>query len=144
MAEKDMEILAAAEGKEISVAGTTVRVKPYNWVNTFKLAKPLKVILGKYTSFFAAFTAKNDDNDFQMLFAILDNLQDPDELIEAILTVIEGATDKDKAWLETLMLDDLFTLGKAVYEVNSDFFGKRIAPMLPKIQKNEESKKPAK
>ena len=141
MAENEMEILTAAEGKEIEVAGTKVMVKPYNWITTAKMAKPLKTILQKYVSFVTAIPAESENLENSVLVSILDNLEDPDEFIDAVSSLILSAIDKDKNWLSRLMLDDLIIVGKAVYEVNRDFFVQRIAPMLPKTNEN---KKPAK
>ena len=140
---KDLEILAAADGKEITVAGTTVRVKPYNWKTTFKMAKPLNTILkALYDNGGIMNAALAGNEEFLSVFSLLDRIGDTDEISTALSDLIGAAIDQDKAWLEGLMLDDMITLGKAVYEVNRDFFAKRIAPLLPKQETEKAGKQP--
>lgn len=51
---------------------------------------------------------------------------------EAIIAACAVAIDRDAAWLENAMADELLGLCIAVAEVNQDFFAKRVAPMLAK------------
>jgi len=49
---------------------------------------------------------------------------------EAVLELLALATRRDRAWIEGLALDEAVTLAAAVFEVNADFFVRRIAPKV--------------
>lgn len=143
MADKETEILAA-EGIEIVVAGENVRVKPYNWIDTLKMAKPLNVILKalyENGGVLNAAISGAEGNEFLSVISLFDRIGNAEEITAALTELIGSAIDKDKAWLEGLMLDEVFALGKSVYEVNKNFFVKRIVPKLPKPDEKEKAAK---
>jgi hypothetical protein len=49
---------------------------------------------------------------------------------EAVLELLTLATRRDRAWIEALALDEAVTLAAAVFEVNADFFVRRVAPSI--------------
>jgi hypothetical protein len=49
---------------------------------------------------------------------------------EAVLDLLTLATRRDRAWIEGLALDEAVTLATAVFEVNADFFVRRVAPSI--------------
>lgn len=49
---------------------------------------------------------------------------------EAVLELLALATRRDRAWIEGLALDEAVTLAAAVFEVNADFFVRRVAPSI--------------
>ena len=49
---------------------------------------------------------------------------------EAMLELLALATRRDRAWIEALALDEAVTLAAAVFEVNADFFVRRVAPSI--------------
>lgn len=49
---------------------------------------------------------------------------------EPALNIIAIAAGKDRAWVDELELDDLARVAGAAYEVNEDFFDRRLAPAL--------------
>ena len=49
---------------------------------------------------------------------------------EAVLELLALATRRDRAWIEGLALDEAVTLACAVFEVNADFFVRRVAPSI--------------
>lgn len=49
---------------------------------------------------------------------------------EAVLELLTLATRRDRAWIEGLALDEAVTLACAVFEVNADFFVRRVAPSI--------------
>lgn len=53
---------------------------------------------------------------------------------EAIIAACAVAADRDAAWVEKGYVDELMALLIAIAEVNQDFFAKRVAPMLSKLQ----------
>lgn len=49
---------------------------------------------------------------------------------EAVLELLALATRRDRAWIEGLALDEAVTLACAVFEVNADFFVRRVTPSI--------------
>ncbi len=53
-----------------------------------------------------------------------------DEAGEALIEFVAFAVGKPRAWFDTLGADDGICLTKAAFEVNGDFFVRKVAPML--------------
>ena len=53
-----------------------------------------------------------------------------DEAGEALVEFVAFAVNKPRVWFDTLGSDDGIALTRAVFEVNSDFFARRVLPML--------------
>jgi hypothetical protein len=49
---------------------------------------------------------------------------------EAVLELLAITTRRERAWIEGLALDEAVTLATAVFEVNADFFVRRVAPAI--------------
>jgi hypothetical protein len=49
---------------------------------------------------------------------------------EALLRALAIASHRSDDWVAALELDDAITLGAAVFEVNADFFVRRVAPKV--------------
>lgn len=49
---------------------------------------------------------------------------------EAVLDLLALATRRERAWVNDLSLDDAVRLAAAVFEVNADFFVRRVAPSI--------------
>lgn len=49
---------------------------------------------------------------------------------DAVLELLALATRCERAWIEGLALDEAVTLASAVFEVNADFFVRRVAPSI--------------
>jgi hypothetical protein len=148
MAVNEMEVLAASMGKEITIMGETIIIKPYSWANTIKMAKPLSVVLNMlFTNYDALEKMLKDNKDgkngniinqIMELSAFVGDLKNADELIDALIELMAVASSKDKEFVTALLADDALTLGRTVFEVNKDFFTKRLAKMMPaKPQKKQ-------
>ena len=49
---------------------------------------------------------------------------------DALLAALELASRQPREWVNALALDDAITLAAAVFEVNADFFVRRVAPKV--------------
>jgi hypothetical protein len=49
---------------------------------------------------------------------------------DALLTALAIASRQPREWVDALALDDAITLAATVFEVNADFFVRRIAPKV--------------
>lgn len=52
------------------------------------------------------------------------------ENLDSVFALLEVLTEKDRAWLENLGLDELVSLLSSVVEVNLDFFIQKLLPLL--------------
>jgi hypothetical protein len=148
MAVNEMEVLTASTGKEILIAGEKITVKPYSWANTIKMARPLSVVLnGLFVNYEALGKLLKDTkkaklvNQFVKLSGFVCELENAEELIDGLTEMMAVAAGRDKDFVASLLADDALTLGRTVYEVNKDFFSKRLEPMLMKIETPKEKPK---
>jgi hypothetical protein len=95
----------------LTVAGTTVEITPLR--------------VGELPQFLAAVQpiaeVFSEDPDWLSLLAVHGR---------ALVKAIALAARSDLVWVESLQLDDAVRLAEAVFEVNADFFVRRVAPAL--------------
>jgi hypothetical protein len=95
----------------LAVAGTTVEITPLR--------------VGELPQFLAAVQpiaeVFSEDPDWLSLLAVHGR---------ALLKAVALAARSDLVWVESLQLDDAVRLAEAVFEVNADFFVRRVAPAL--------------
>lgn len=100
------------ESRTLTVGGETLTLTPMRFG---QLARALKLV-GPLANRLAV-----DSVDLLALLA-----DEGDKLI-ALAALLSG---KDVAWIEALPTDEAVQLLSALYEVNADFFARRVAPML--------------
>nr|DAI46544.1 MAG TPA: hypothetical protein [Caudoviricetes sp.] len=142
--EKEVEVLLA--GEEVTVRGEVLKVKPYNWVQTFKMAKPFKIVMqtvidnAEKVSTLTSFT---NMSEIQQVYAILDfiaSVDDGEEFSNALAELIAGSIGKDTPYVKELDIDEVITVGMAVFKVNKSFFSQKlgkIAKLFPAPKKKE-------
>lgn len=142
--EKEVEVLLA--GEEVTVRGEVLKVKPYNWVQTFKMAKPFKIVMqtvidnAEKVSTLTSFT---NMSEIQQVYAILDfiaSVDNGEEFSNALAELIAGSIGKDTPYVKELDIDEVITVGMAVFKVNKSFFSQKlgkIAKLFPAPKKKE-------
>lgn len=142
--EKEVEVLLA--GEEVTIRDEVLKVKPYNWVQTFKMAKPFKIVMqtvidnAEKVSTLTSFT---NMSEIQQVYAILDfiaSVDDGEEFSNALADLIAGSIGKDSAYVKELDIDEVITVGMAVFKVNKSFFSQKlgkIAKLFPAPKKKE-------
>lgn len=142
--EKEVEVLLA--GEEVTIRGEVLKVKPYNWVQTFKMAKPFKIVMqtvidnAEKVSTLTSFT---NMSEIQQVYAILDfiaSVDDGEEFSNALAELIAGSIGKDTPYVKELDIDEVITVGMAVFKVNKSFFSQKlgkIAKLFPVPKKKE-------
>ncbi len=142
--EKEVEVLLA--GEEVTIRGEILKVKPYNWVQTFKMAKPFKIVMqtvidnAEKVSTLTSFT---NMSEIQQVYAILDfiaSVDDGEEFSNALAELIAGSIGKDTPYVKELDIDEVITVGMAVFKVNKSFFSQKlgkIAKLFPAPKKKE-------
>lgn len=116
------------EPREITAGGETFTLRPFTFGQLPKAIKLLRPITEAVTS---AGIAKFEGKDF---FLAPDwPLKLPilmDEAGESLVGFVAFAIGKPREWFDTLGADEGIALTKAAFEVNGDFFVKKVAPML--------------
>ena len=142
--EKEVEVLLA--GEEVTIRGEVLKIKPYNWVQTFKMAKPFKIVMqtiidnAEKVSTLTSFT---NMSEIQQVYAILDfiaSVDDGEEFSNALAELIAGSIGKDTSYVKELDIDEVITVGMAVFKVNKSFFSQKlgkIAKLFPAPKKKE-------
>lgn len=142
--EKEVEVLLA--GEEVTIRDEVLKIKPYNWVQTFKMAKPFKIVMqtvidnAEKVSTLTSFT---NMSEIQQVYAILDfiaSVDDGEEFSNALAELIAGSIGKDTPYVKELDIDEVITVGMAVFKVNKSFFSQKlgkIAKLFPAPKKKE-------
>ena len=127
----ETEVLFAE--KEVVIGNETIVIKPYSWAQSMKLVKPLGVIVQVVfkNADKLQLATKNfgkADTVIEQVMPIIDlfNEIEIETLADAICEFLVTATKKDKEYIQSLGVDDVLEVGKAVYEVNKGFFSKRL------------------
>lgn len=142
--ENEVEVLLA--GEDVTVRDEVLHVKPYNWVQTFKMAKPFKAVMqtvfDKAEKVSVLSSLENMDVA-QQTFAILDfvaEVDDGEEFTNALSELIATSIGKDVDYVKSLDIDEVATVGIAVFKVNKSFFSQKlekIAKLIPASKKKE-------
>lgn len=142
--EKEVEVLLA--GEEVTIRGEVLKVKPYNWVQTFKMAKPFKIVMQTFidnAEKVSTLTSFTNMSEIQQVYAILDfiaSVDDGEEFSNALAELIAGSIGKDTPYVKELDIDEVITVGMAVFKVNKSFFSQKlgkIAKLFPAPKKKE-------
>jgi len=142
--DKEMQILTA--GDTVKIGEEEIRVKPYSWANTFRLAKPFSIVFGVIASHLNDMQALLDALDgkdklaqLKLMTDFIGSIDETEDVIQALTDLIVLSAQMDRSRVESLLLDDFIKLSITVYEVNRCFFVQRLAPMMPKkiLEKSE-------
>lgn len=124
----------------VEVTGGQVKAHPFYFGQLSRVAKLCKPIVeALISSGIMTITSNTDntstikiDNDFiPKLFQIMSDATEP------VLCLVAFAVDKPRDWLDSLPVDDGIRLTTKIWEVNSDFFVKRVMPMLVPMLKSK-------
>jgi hypothetical protein len=117
----EMEILFP-EGKTLTIGGEEITIKPLTFGQVPKASKMVApIIKAMAKSELAGDSVMDMAGNWADILAI-----GGDDL----LNLIGWAIGKDRAWFDTIQMDDGVELVKSVIEVNSDFFTKKVLSRL--------------
>ena len=127
MAETD-DMAALFPGRDITIAGETMRISPFFFgqlPRAVQLLRPLAETMrtAEIMSFDGGQVQLASDWPLKVPQIVGD-------VGEALLDLLAFITGKPRVWFDTLAADDGVKLTRACFEVNGDFFVKRIAPLL--------------
>ncbi|WP_298220145.1 DUF6631 family protein [Halothiobacillus sp.] len=116
------------EGKTITIGGEEITIKPLTFGQIPKASKMIAPIIKAMSS---------AELGGQSLLDLAGNWV---EIMavggEDLIALIGWAINKDRDWFDSLGMDDGINLIKTVIEVNSDFFTKKVIPMLPQASQD--------
>ena len=122
----DMETLFP--GREITVAGETLRIAPLRFGQIAEAGKKLAPVIKAIA---LSPMGKTDQS-------IMDMAADWVEVLasggEELLTFLAWSVGKPREWFDTIGMDDGIAILQAVYGENLDFFNRRVLPLLARAQ----------
>lgn len=131
---KEIDVLL---GKEIKINGEKITIKPYTWAQAARMTRPISVIanavVNNYDLLSKTIEAKPESvvTQVKSLIDFIAALDEEDDIIAALTTLMSAAAHKDNEWIESLMIDDAITLARTSFEVNKDFFTNRLSKIIP-------------
>lgn len=113
------------EGKEIILKESVFIIKPFTFG---QLPKVIKAITKASKTFEEIKMTQNSINPADALSILSES---GDELVELLADILKV----EKSFIEDLEMDEAVELITAFFEVNTDFFTKRVVPLLQKALK---------
>ena len=115
-------------GREVAVGGETIVVKPLTFGQLPKATKLLQPVV----------KALRESGALGGAGSVIDMIGSWVDILAAggedMLTLVGFAVGKPREWFDALSMDDGVALVRAVVEVNGDFFGRKVLPLLAAAQ----------
>lgn len=133
----EIDVLLATEGKILKIGDDELTVKPYNWVQTLKLAAPFRTVVHAVldnSEKLSYLSEIKDGSSIQQVYGIIDifaDIDNADELVNSLALLVSASIGKDIEYVKSLDIDDMIEVSVEVFKVNKDFFAQK----LSKIQK---------
>ena len=133
------------EGVTVKAGGEEVHLKPFTFGQLVKVTKHLKPIVGALK---ASGIWATEKRGAETVFKLAEDwpLKAVDAIAEGgdhLMDFLEFATGKSRAWLDGLESDAGIALAKGVFEVNADFFGRKIIPLLQPLPPDGQTSSPS-
>ena len=109
------------EGKTVVASGESITVKPLKFGQIPKASLLLRPVVGKVAAAFSEGTA---------VASWVDVLADGGE---ELLLAMAWAINKPRDWFDEVSVDEGVELARALYEVNADFFTKKVMPLFAQL-----------
>lgn len=119
----DLDVLAPA-GASVKYRGEQLEILP---LTVGQLPRMVRVARPLIDAVLEMDSLPGDDDNGELLTLVLDLV---DKHGEAAFEAAAVATGKPREWIEGGDLADFVSLAKTVFEVNRDFFGLKLAPLL--------------
>ncbi len=110
MSEAELEVIFP-RGEVINIAGERIEIRPLVLGELPAMLRAIRPFSGELSQ----------EPDWLALLA---------EHGEALLAALALASHRPHEWVESLPLDEAITLAATVFEVNADFFVRRVAPRV--------------
>ena len=134
----DLEVLLP--GREVVAKGETLVIRPLyfgQYPRAIKLIRPLATIIQE-TGLFRVQSEVGPDGQARAQFSASDNWLGALPVVleqggEALIQFFSFAIGKPRDWFDTLPGDEGFRLANAIFQENSDFFVRKIMPLLAEM-----------
>lgn len=131
----DLDVLFP--GREVVVGGETITVKPLAFGQLPKAAKLLQPVVKALR---ASGAIGGEGSVIDLFGSWVDMLAAGGE---ELLALVGFAIGKPREWFDGLSMDDGVALVRAAVEVNGDFFGRKVLPMLTGVADGVMSSEPS-
>lgn len=119
----DLDVLQPA-GKDVQVGAETVTIKP---IKFGQLPQASRLLLPLSKQITAAFKGTGELTLAETAGLLVELMADGGE---DLLTALSFFIGKPREWFDTLENDEGLEILNAVFEVNADFFSRRVLPMF--------------
>lgn len=120
-------------GREIAVGGLSLTLQPFTFGQLPKATKLLKPVVSTLSDVGMFGVDAGAPGESRFLLAPDWPLKIVDAMAEggdALLEFLAFAAGQPRSWFDTLPADDGIALAQAVFEINADFFSRRVLPKL--------------
>lgn len=132
MNQSDLDVLVP-QSRVLELAGKSVTISPLVLGELPAMVKAVRPFAAQLTGDLATDSTSDPAGDPDWL-ALLS------EHGEALLAALALASRQPRDWVDALALDDAMTLAAAVFEVNADFFVRRVAPRIGDLAQSMSSR----
>lgn len=108
----ELESLVAPQAAELTIAGETLSIPPIKVKQLPAFARAAQPLFERLSN--------GEHLDLKLLISE----------IERVIEMVVVATGRERAWVDSLDLDQLIVLAEKIVEVNAAFFGQRTVPAL--------------
>lgn len=127
----DLEMMYP-EGKTVVVQGESLVIKPYAFGQLAMVSKLARPVISAMVDN-GVFESSGDT--LALAGGIIRAMSEGGE---DVLALVAYSIGKPREWLDTIQIDEGVELARSIFEVNADFFKKRILPILPRAAANPE------
>lgn len=131
--QKDLEVLFP--DREVTVKGEKLVLHPFYFGQLARVARLVKPIVFSLLSSGLLHMAPDASDPTKTTISLdtdfIPKLFDTaDDIGEPLMELVAFGAGKERAWLNSVPADEGILLTQKVWEINSDFFVKRVLPML--------------
>ena len=134
--EKEIEMLLTGEGSDLTIRGETIHVKPYNWIQTLKMANPFRTVIhaifdnSEKIGYLAEFQGESSIKQFYAIVDLFADIDNAEEFADALSEMIAESIGKDKGYVKSLDMDEVVEIAICVFKVNKDFFAQKLEKVM--------------
>jgi hypothetical protein len=124
---EDLDVLFP-QGKKLMAAGEEITILPFTFG---QLPKAMKLMLPVVDSLKSSGILKTDEGNLTIANDWM--LRLPEIMVEGgepLMQLCAFSSGKSRDWLDSVQSDEGIAIAMSIFEVNADFFRKRVAPMM--------------
>lgn len=141
--EKEIEMLLNGEGNDITIRGEVIHVKPYNWIQTLKMANPFRTVIhtifdnSDKIGYLSEIQGASSTKQFYAIVDLFADIDNAELFADALSEMIAESIGKDKDYVKLLEIDEVVEIAIGVFKVNKDFFAQKLEKMMNILPAND-------